>query len=223
MQAKRSITIDGNLNDWNDATPLFIHPEGRLSGLTFFAQDYGGEMQWTGLDDFSSAWQMMWDNEFLYLAVRVFDDQVIPQHNLGQFWNGDTLSFQIDPQPELTDASILPTQRDLQNIHTFDVGLSREGPRIRRKYPVAQKPAGNVEMAKVSIKPESNGLVYELALPWEELTPLHPESGGWMGFSLALYEDDGFGRETQYNWFGGSGGNGLAREPRLMGDVHFVP
>jgi hypothetical protein len=43
-----------------------------------------------------------------------------------------------------------------------------------------------------------------------------------MGVSLVFSEDDGHGRETQTNWFGGSNGDGLAREPRLMGDVHFV-
>lgn len=222
VKATHAIVIDGQLDDWKDAAPLFVHPKGRLSGLTFFAKDYGGEMQWTGLDDFSSAWQMMWDKSFLYLAVRVFDDQFVPQHNLGQFRNGDSISFQIDPLPNLTDASPLPDQRDLQKIHTFTLGLSQEGPTFYRKYPSTEKRIGIVKTAKVAIKQESDGIIYELAIPWDELVPLRPENGDWVGFSLVLSEDDGVGRETRCNWFGGSGGDGLAREPRLMGDVHFV-
>jgi hypothetical protein len=222
VRAKKPLRIDGQLDDWTDAVPLFIHPEGRLSGLTFFAKDYGRAMQWTGLDDFSAAWQMMWDESFLYLAVKTFDDVFIPQYNLGSFWNGDTISFQIDPLPDLTDASVIPNQRDLRRIHTFDVGLSQEGPKCRRKYPTYEKQAGMVEAIKVGIRQVQDGVIYELAIPWTELTPLRPEISGWMGFSLVFYDDDGFGRETHINWFGGSGGNGLAREPRLMGDVHFV-
>jgi len=221
-KAKVPIVIDGQLNDWAEASPLFIHPDGRLSGLTFFARDYGGHMQWTGLDDFSAAWQMMWDESFLYLAIRTFDDQFVPQQPLGSFWNGDTISFQIDPAPDLTDASIIPAQRNLLDIHTFDCGLSKEGPVFRRKYATREKPVGLVKTAKVSIKQVPNGVIYELAIPWDELIPLRPAIEKWMGFSLVFYEDDGFGRETRSNWFGGAGGNGLAREPRLMGDVHFV-
>jgi hypothetical protein len=222
VKAPHPLRIDGRLDDWTDAVPLFIHPDGRLSGLTFFAGDFGRDMQWTGLDDFSAAWQMMWDESFLYLAVKTFDDHIVPQSNLGNFWNGDTISFQIDPLPDLTDASILPAQRDLQTLHTFDVGLSQDGPKCRRKYPTSEKPAGTINTIKVAIRPVQDGVVYELAIPWGELAPLRPEISRWMGFSLVCYEDDGAGRETQINWFGGSGGNGLAREPRLMGDVHFV-
>ena len=222
VRAPKPLVIDGQLDDWAEAVPLFVHPEGRLSGLTFFAKDYGGNMQWTGLDDFSSAWQMMWDESFLYLAIRTFDDVFIPQSNLGSFWNGDTISFQIDPRPDVTDASIIPEKRDLRQIHTFDVGLSKDGPTVRRKYPTLAKPAGLIETVKAAIRPIQGGIIYELAIPWTELAPLHPQIGGWMGFSIVFYEDDGAGQETHTNWFGGCGGNGLAREPRLMGDVHFV-
>ncbi|MBD3307545.1 hypothetical protein GF339_14035 [candidate division KSB3 bacterium] len=223
VRAKAPLVIDGHLTDWTGAAPLFIPPEGRLSGLTFWASDYGEEMQWRGLDDFSAAWQMMWDEAYLYLAVRVFDDQVVPQHDLGSFWNGDTLSLQIDPLPALTDASVLPQPRDLRQIHTFDIGLNEAGPTIRRKYPALSMPSGSVEQARIAIRQDAKSLLYEIALPWEVLAPLSPERGAWIGVSLVVSEDDGDGRETRCNWFGGVGGNGLAREPRLMGDVHLVP
>ena len=222
VKAKTPLIIDGKLDDWRDAAPLFVHPDNRLSGLTFFAGDYGGEMQWQGLEDFSSAWQMLWDDKFLYLAVKVFDDQLVPLHPLGSFWNGDTISFQIDPVADDTDASILPQQRDLRTIHTFEMGLSQQGPLVRRLYASHNEMPGIVTTAKAAIVPQADGLVYELALPWAELTPLRPTPGAWIGFSLVFSEDDGNGRETQTNWFGGSNGNGLAREPRLMGDVHLV-
>jgi len=222
VRTRTPLRIDGQLDDWEAASPLFVHPEGRLSGITFFAQDYGREMQWTGLDDFSSAWQMMWDENFLYFATKVFDDHWVPQHELGSFWNGDTISLQIDPLPDLTDASIQPVPRNLRAVHTFDMGLSRQGPKIRRKYPSANRPGGVLPTAKCAMKQVDDGVQYEVAIPWDELTPLRPERGDWMGVSLVWYEDDGNGREASTNWFGGVGGNGLAREPRLMGDVHFV-
>jgi hypothetical protein len=199
-----------------------LHPQGRLSGLTFFARDYGGEIQWTGLADFSAAWQMMWDDDFLYLAFKTWDDHVMPYSSLGEFWNGDTITIQIDPQPDTTDASILPEQRDLWQIHTFEIALDGDTPIMRRKHPTHQHPAGLLDTVGIASQQMGDGVLYELSIPWEELTPLRPDESGWMGCSLSFYEDDGDGRETRLNWFGGSGGNGLAREPRLMGDIHFV-
>ena len=222
VKAPTPVTLDGRFDEWGAATPLFVHPEGRLNGLTFFADLYGGKMQWRGLDDFSSAWQMMWDDEFLYLAVNVFDDQFVPQHSLGAFWNGDTLLIQIDPQPERADAGLIPTLADLRRIHTFEIGLSAAGPVMRRKYAADPARAGVIEPAWVAIVPEQGQVHYEMALPWHELTPLRPAAGGWFGLSLVWNEDDGRGRETMVPWFGGSGGDGLAREPRLMGDVHLI-
>ncbi|PID57257.1 hypothetical protein CSB45_08505 [candidate division KSB3 bacterium] len=223
VRANNALVIDGRFDEWDKASPLFVHPEGRLGGLTFFAEMYGRKMQWEGLDDFSSAWQMMWDEHYLYLAVKVFDDRIVPQHMLGKtFWNGDSISLQIDPVPEVTDLSLLPRPRDLRTIHTFDIGLSRSGPQIRRKHAAAGHDSGPVSGAKLAIQTRSDAVAYEVAIPWEELSPLRPYAGAWMGCSLVFYEDDGHGRETKSQWFGGSNGNGLAREPRLMGDVHFV-
>ncbi len=221
VKAKTPLVIDGDLGDWQHAAPLFVNPANRLNGLTFFAKDYGGEMQWTSNDDFSAAWQMLWDDEFLYVATRVFDDHVMPQQTLGSFWDGDTLSLQIDPLPDTADASILPIPRDLRQIHTFDIGMSAAGPVIRRKQATFAHAAGNTSI-RIASKPMPDGIQYELAIPWAELEPLRPALPGWFGCSLAWYEDDGSGRETFINWFGGSGGNGLAREPRLFGDIHFV-
>jgi hypothetical protein len=223
VKADAPLRIDGQLADWSAAVPLYVPPEGRLNELTFFVEEYGGDVQWQGRDDFSAAWQMMWDEACLYLAVRTFDEHVTPQHSLGRFWNGDTFSVQIDPQPAAADASPLPTPRDVRTVHTFDIGRNDAGPQCRRKYATPEKAAGDLATIQTAIRAVSNGLVYEIAIPWEELAPLSPEIGGWMGLSLVFYEDDGAGRETYYSWFGGAGGNGLAREPRLMGDIHFVP
>lgn len=223
VKAQTALTIDGDLHDWTGASPVFLDPQGRLSGLTFLAHDYGEPMQWTGNDDFSAAWQMMWDESFLYLAARTFDDQVMPQSRLGDFWDGDTLRFQIDPAPDKTKASPIPEPRDLLDIHTFECGLSTDGPVFRRMYPTHDQQAGPVESVRIAIEQAPDGLRYELAIPWDELAPLRPANdGGWLGLSLVFSEDDGSGRETRVNWFGGANGNGLARDPRLMGDVHFV-
>jgi len=222
VKAKTPLTIDGDLSDWNDAVPLFVNPANRLNGLTFFADMFGEKMQWTGNDDFSAAWQMMWDENFLYVATRVFDDHIMPQQALRTFWNGDVLSLQIDPLPDQSDASALPIPRDLRQIHSFDIGMNADGAVIRRKHATSTHPAWAVTSIRIAARPMPDGLQYEIAIPWTELDPLRPALSGWFGASFAWYEDDGNGRETYINWFGGSGGNGLAREPRLFGDIHFV-
>ena len=100
--------------------------------------------------------------------------------------------------------------------------MNAAGPVVRRKHAARSHPAGNVSAIRIAARPMPDGVQYELAIPWTELDPLRPAPSGWFGCSFAWYEDDGSGRETFINWFGGSGGSGLAREPRLFGDVHFV-
>jgi hypothetical protein len=177
-------------------------------------------MYFKGPSDLSARWAAMWDDAKLYLFFRVTDDEFHQPNTGDMIWNGDSVRFIIDPLPDETDAGMQPLARDPATLLAFDVGLTPEGPQLYRRYRACGLAPGVVPSAKLAIGRSKERTSYELAIPWGELGPLRPRVGGWMQMSIASDDSDGHGRKTWINWFGGLGGP--AREPRLMGDVHFV-
>ena len=217
--------IDGKEDDWEDAVWLKIDPGGRINALPFFANVHSHNkenvgMYFKGPSDLSVRWAAKWDESCLYLFFRVMDDNFHQPYTGNMLWNGDSVRLAIDPRPELTDAGIQPEPRDPASFQMLDIGLTTGGPQVYRRYHACGQTPGAVRAAKVSISRRADGLSYELAIPWDELDFRDPRAGGWLQMSIAFDDSDGHGRKTWINWFGGLGG--IAREPRLMGDLNLV-
>jgi len=48
----------------------------------------------------------------------------------------------------------------------------------------------------------TGSMVYEMAIPWSRFAPFKPGTGGNLGLSLIVNEDDGLGRDSFMTWFG---------------------
>ncbi|MGB2862070.1 MAG: sugar-binding protein [Sedimentisphaerales bacterium] len=81
-----SVTIDGNLNDWNlDAmTPAVLDVEEQLNS---------GQASWDGPDDLSAEFYVLWDDENIYMAVIVKDDTLSQNKTGGDIWNADAVEI----------------------------------------------------------------------------------------------------------------------------------
>jgi predicted phosphodiesterase len=79
----QTITVDGNLDEWGDAW----WSTGDMPELT------GAIGQWNGPADCSYDIAMRYDDNYIYCAAKVADDQVI---------DGDRITFVIDPRLQLT-------------------------------------------------------------------------------------------------------------------------
>ena len=217
--------LDGREDDWQPAVWFEVDPASRANGLPFFANVHSHhkedvKMYFKGRSDLSARWAAMWDEDRLYLFFRVFDDVFHQENTADLIWNGDSVRMAIDPQPDSTDAGVQPRPRDPSSFLYLDLGLTPEGPQLYRRYQACGHAPGAVRSAEVFIARLPDGLAYELAIPWAELGGLRAQTGGWIQMSLAFDDSDGHGRKTWINWFGGLGG--IAREPRLMGDLSFV-
>ena len=95
---RKSIEVDGNLDDWagvNFIEPLFEASDGRETGkgnstigettYSTFAEFAGGT--WSGPDDHKTSIAVAWDQEGLYLGIVVTDDE--HEHAANNAWNGD--------------------------------------------------------------------------------------------------------------------------------------
>ena len=69
------VTIDGDLSEWTKVTGSSMAQE-----KYFFVGQGMSSAKWKGPEDLSATFKVQWDDEFLYIAVDVVDDQVTEPH-----------------------------------------------------------------------------------------------------------------------------------------------
>lgn len=92
-----SIVIDGSLDEWTGvpvlSDPKFAIPKGSgTNGTYVLFEPYNGGT-WTGPDDQTSAVQVVWDADNLYLGITVTDDY--HENSANSAWNGDSVQLMI--------------------------------------------------------------------------------------------------------------------------------
>lgn len=91
------IVLDGKLDEWVGvpvlADPKYAVPKGSGTNGTYvlFEEYQGGT--WTGPDDHTSAVQVVWDAENLYIGIVVTDDY--HENSANSPWNGDSAQLMI--------------------------------------------------------------------------------------------------------------------------------
>lgn len=81
-------------------------------------------------------------------------------------------------------------------------------------------PVGLVQHGEASVtrNEEQKLTIYKLALPWSELTPIAPQHGDVMSFSLLVNENDGQGR----GWIEWARGIGSEKRPSLFRSMQWM-
>ena len=76
--------IDADLSDWKlgAMTPAVLDTEEQL---------YSGQDTWDGPDDSSGKFYMLWDDEYIYMAVIMKDDVITSNKTGGDIWNADAI------------------------------------------------------------------------------------------------------------------------------------
>ncbi len=107
------ITADGSLDDWGDAPQIAITNRNIPSNL------YAAEQKRFYPGDFAASFQMLWDEDNLYLAVRITDDLFVcePGRSFSGMWGNDSLQVYIDTQ---ADARSRQTRGYDQNDYNYD-------------------------------------------------------------------------------------------------------
>jgi hypothetical protein len=203
------IKIDGELSDWKGIAPV-INPE-NLKVELFNKNAY------TGANDITATAYLAWDSGKLYIAIDETDDKVkLP--NPPTVWDQDSLQVAIDG---LNDAE--PGNGFDNNDFEFEIALTEDG---KNYIAAGQYPAGRIESIvpeKVQLaikqKPNGKGLIYELMIPEEVVTPLTFETGRIFGFNFILNDND---TGLRKGWLELAPGIGWGKEPALFNDIIFV-
>jgi hypothetical protein len=91
------VQIDGDLSEWNGVRGVLMDQE-----VFFFAGQGMSAAKWGGVDDLSGTFKVLWDPDFIYIAVEVIDDQVTEPHGSlvsgpeSGSWDDDGIEIMFD-------------------------------------------------------------------------------------------------------------------------------
>lgn len=190
LKAKKPLVIDGNLSDWNKASPIV------MKDATFFKEG----LDWGGPTDLSGTIYLMWDEQYLYLAAEVADKNPLMNKRINQdVWNGDAIEMvlgldQGDPKRNVFGKG------DYQFGFSTGDGKTTK-PQIWNWQRNRSPRGGEISVKKVA-KP--NGYALEAKVPLDFfLNGFKPAVGRKIDFDIALDDADLSGqREKQLIWNG---------------------
>jgi hypothetical protein len=176
--------VEGDLVEWT----ALVYPA---------SQPVFGNANWLGPDDLSAAWNIAWDDIYLYIALDVRDDVFVQQAHGANLFRGDSLEIVLDADPA-GDAGTRSLNED-----DFQLGISPgdlaagPAPEAWLWYPRGQARA--ITDVAVGARLVPGGYALEVAVPWSTFG-ITPAAGQAFGFALALNDDDtpgGAEQETQ--------------------------
>ncbi|NOU74493.1 hypothetical protein GC098_24365 [Paenibacillus sp. LMG 31458] len=156
------------------------------------------------------AW-LHYDQDHLYLTAKIKDDVHAAAAFGANIWKNDSIQFALSPG--------IPGE----SLGWYEYGVSDtpDGPQIYRWTTMGGLPAGPVHNGEAAVTrdEEQKLTIYKLALPWSELTPIQPQSGDVMSFSLLVNENDGNGRKGWVEWGSGIGNE---KRPSLFRSMQWI-
>jgi Carbohydrate family 9 binding domain-like len=173
----KSPVIDGNWDDWKNLTAIYLA-----------TNVINGASRWKNPADLEGSFILGWDNNYLYLAVKVMDDLYVQNSSGAYIYKGDDVELQLD-----TNLGVDFTFSSMNN-DDYQLGISAgkgsiNGPKEAYLwYPQIIK--GLVTNQVVIASQGGNGIHYvEARIPWN-LFGLSPYEGLRVGFALALSDND---------------------------------
>jgi len=206
FKTDKTIKIDGNLEEYAD-----INPSIKMDDQSFEKLMYN---PWNGKNDLSADIYLLWDDENLYVAARVFDDvPFVNNKEASEIWNGDcieiTLGANESADPERTFIQKGDYQIGLSPGNNKDIKPSEW---IWRK----EDYAGGIEVASGGFE---GGYIIESRIPFKVLDDFKPQAGKAIDFNIAVDDADKDAREIQFVW---SGSKNFYIDPSEWGKAIFV-
>jgi len=177
----KPLMLDGNLKDWPVDTTSIV-----LGSANNGVRRRGSI--WTGTRDLSAIVRLAWDDDCLYVAADVCDDDMVQATRLSDVYLGDSLElfFNTHPQQHRLDGfwhiAIAPPFKSGEPFRVFG----------------AQKEFEGIE-SKTQIY--TNGYTLECRIPWKNLTGFVPSIGQDLGFQMILIDRDGKTTKSRQAWY----------------------
>jgi|GEM_PF-848214 len=196
-----SRTIDGVIDpELTEASPTIDLSKGKV-----VMGNYGGSSDLGG-----QIW-LHYDEEHFYLSARIKDNVNDASFSAFDIWRNDSIQFAISEG--------LPGESG--GYYEYGISQTPAGPQIYRFITPNGDDFGLVENGQLAItRHESEQeTVYELALPWSELSPSKPLPNGVISFSMLVNDNDGSGRRGYVEW---GSGIGSGKNPEAFRTMQWI-
>jgi len=174
--------MDGDLTEWT----FLVYPVGDANF---------GQENWQGADDLSALWNIAWDEDYLYIAIKIKDDKFVQQATGENIFKGDSLELWLDTD-RVGDAATPALNGD-----DFQLGLSPgdlTSPTVRPEaylwFP--QTETRSITGAVITARLAPGGYNMEVAVPWT-IFHVAPTARQTLGFALNLNDNDAPGTVQQ--------------------------
>jgi hypothetical protein len=174
-------TIDGPWDEWTTTQ----YP---LKNVVF------GAFNWSGASDLQASYRVGWDSQYLYLAVKVFDDVYVQNATGANLYKGDSIEVLLSTNPNADSSTLGLTATDYQ------IGISPGKPSIGENmeaylwYPQAK--AGSLSNVAIGAVPMNGGYRIEFAIPWS-VFGISPVKGQVLGFAVSVSDNDNKTQDVQ--------------------------
>lgn len=170
LEARRVEThprLDGQLGEWDSAQwmPL-VYPVG------FDARD---------TDDLSSEVAFLWDDAFLYMAVKTHDNEFYQPYAGDIVWSADNVELFLDDW-------------------SWGLSFTEKGPEVFLYWGVGVSPETVNTDVQLAVTRDGTEVVYEAAFPKSHLTPLTLVSGNSFRFNMLMNDLDPSGPQEKRHW-----------------------
>jgi hypothetical protein len=166
--------IDASLEDWN-------LDRYRIEQVVYGKSDHSGP------DDLSGRAMVGWDEDNLYLGIRVIDNKYVQNTSGSNLFKGDSLEILLD-----TDVSSDYYLGEL-NGDDFQLGISPGSPAPKVEpeaylwFPSAI--AGGQDQVDIAARSRGDGYIVEAEIPWS-VFDVNPSTGQHFGFAFSISDND---------------------------------
>lgn len=200
-------TLDGDWSEWKDITKEYP-----ANTLVY------GAANWKNSDDLGASFHVGWDNNNLYIAVKVHDD-VYAQNGTGEdIYMGDSVEILLDGK----------LQEDFYynklSADDFQLGISPGRGAVNTNteaylwFPYSIQ--GGRSGVKIAARAETGGYRLEAAIPWT-VFELTPAANTHFGFALSVSDNDNTSKNIQESMVSNDPDRSLV-DPTTWGDLVLV-
>ena len=196
--------IDGDLGDWALVENGVYLDEWEANGGTS-----------KGAKDISLTFYVLWDDDNLYFAAEVTDNEHLNENAGDNIWDGDCIQIAIDPTGERNIASFDG------NSYEYNFGLGVNDSVVLSRLYGHPKSAGNDAELMVIRDDDNDKTYYEMRIPAEDIAPADFVAGGHIGFAMICNDGDK-DAPGQTGWVGwGSQAVVFGKDNTQMNDLIF--
>ncbi len=146
-----------------------------------------GYSNWKSEDDLSASYMVEWDEDYLYVAWKVYDDKYVQKETGADLYQGDSVEILLDTWVQAD------YWNNWLNTDDYQVGISPgkttlgNSPEAYLWFPSGE--TGKIKKAIIGVKSMTGGYRVTVGIPWT-VFGIDPYNGLHLGFAASVSDDD---------------------------------